>query len=165
MLIGIRGRTGSPDPEKPAEVLEHMDKLSVNHIQRVFAAKREMLAEVIAFIEGKLEEAGCPMKTLMQITVAAEEAFINVASYSYPESEGTVTVDAEITDEPRTLVLTFTDQGIPYDPLAKADPDVTAAAEDRQIGGLGIYMFKKLMDEVSYEYRDGKNILTMKKSF
>lgn len=142
-----------------------MDKLSVNHIQRVFAAKREMLAEVIAFIEGKLEEAGCPMKTLMQITVAAEEAFINVASYSYPESEGTVTVDAEITDEPRTLVLTFTDQGIPYDPLAKADPDVTAAAEDRQIGGLGIYMFKKLMDEVSYEYRDGKNILTMKKSF
>lgn len=142
-----------------------MDKLSVNHIQRVFAAKREMLAEVIAFIEGKLEEAGCPMKTLMQITVAAEEAFINVASYSYPESEGTVTVDAEITDVPRTLVLTFTDQGIPYDPLAKADPDVTAAAEDRQIGGLGIYMFKKLMDEVSYEYRDGKNILTMKKSF
>ncbi len=123
------------------------------------------LARVLAFVDGELEAAGCPMKTQMQIDVAVEEIFVNIAHYAYAPGTGTATVQAEASAETKTLTVTFIDSGTPYDPLAKPDPDVTLSAEDRQIGGLGIYMVKKSMDNMRYEYRDGRNVLTLEKRF
>ena len=126
-------------------------------------ASKSSLAAVLGFIEEQLEDAGCPMKAQLQTGVAAEEIFVNIASYAYPDGGGSAAVRFEITGDPRTAVITFIDSGIPYDPLARPDPDVTLSAEERGIGGLGIFMTKKLMDEVLYERRDGHNVLTLKK--
>ena len=126
-------------------------------------ASKSSLAAVLGFIEEQLEDAGCPTKAQLQTGVAAEEIFVNIASYAYPDGGGSAAVRFEITGDPRTAVITFIDSGIPYDPLARPDPDVTLSAEERGIGGLGIFMTKKLMDEVLYERRDGHNVLTLKK--
>ena len=125
----------------------------------------ENLAQVMAFLEQHLEEAGCPLRTQMQITVAAEEIYVNIASYAYAPGTGEATVRLEITDDPASVIITFIDSGVQFDPLKKADPDITLSAEERGIGGLGIYMTKKSMDEVRYEYTDGKNILTLMKYY
>ena len=125
----------------------------------------EKLPELLAFIEQQLEEVGCPLKTQMEIAVAAEEVFVNIASYAYAPGTGAVTVRIEISDDPAAATITFSDSGIPFDPLKKADPDVTLSAEEREIGGLGIFMTKKIMNDVTYTYRDGQNILTLKKNF
>lgn len=122
----------------------------------------ENLDEVLAFIDQHLEEADCSMKVQMQIDVAVEEIFVNIAHYAYKPEIGRAQVQLDF--EPGNVAaITFIDSGIPYDPLAKADPDVTLSAEERQIGGLGIYMVKKSMDEMLYAREDGKNILTLKK--
>ena len=126
-------------------------------------AKSENLEAVLAFVDELLEEAGCPMKMQMQIDVAVEEIFINIASYAYAPGVGSALIRAEITERPHAAVITFIDSGIPYDPLAKDDPDVTLSSEERQIGGLGIYMVKKTMDDVAYAYRDSRNILQITK--
>ncbi len=125
-------------------------------------AQTERLPEVLAFVEEQLEEAGCPMKAQMQISVATEEVYVNIASYAYAPGSGMATIRLELTQEP-AVVLTFIDSGIAFNPLEKEDPNVNLPAEERQIGGLGIYMVKKKMDEMTYEYRDGKNVLTIKK--
>ena len=104
------------------------------------------------------------MKAQMQISVAVEEIFVNIASYAYAPDKGSATVCVEVSGDPVTVTITFVDRGVPYDPLAKEDPDVTLSADERGIGGLGIFMTKKIMDDVAYEYRDGKNILTLKKN-
>ena len=124
----------------------------------------EKLPELLAFIEQQLEEVGCPLKTQMEIAVAAEEVFVNIASYAYAPGTGAVTVRIEISDDPAAATITFSDSGIPFDPLKKVDPDVTLPAEEREIGGLGIFMTRKIMDDVTYTYRDGQNILTLKKN-
>ena len=105
------------------------------------------------------------MKTQMQVDVAVEEIFVNIAHYAYAPGTGAATVQAEASAETKTLTVTFIDSGVPYNPLEKPDPDVTLSAEDRQIGGLGIYMVKKSMDDMRYEYRDGRNVLTLEKRF
>ena len=125
-------------------------------------AADEELDNVIAFVTGELEAYDCPMKTQMQIEVAVEELFVNIAHYAYTPETGDATIKVDISDS-REAAITFIDSGTPYDPLAKPDPDVTLSAEERQIGGLGIYMVKKSMDDVRYEYKDGKNILTIVK--
>ena len=127
-------------------------------------AKDENLAQVLAFVDAQLETLDCPPKTQMQLDMAVEEIFVNIAHYAYAPEIGNVTVQVETAREPKNVTVTFFDRGVPYDPLAKPDPDVTLSAEDRQIGGLGIYMVKKSMDDVRYEYRDGQNILTLKKN-
>ncbi len=114
------------------------------------------LDEVIDFIDAVLEEHDCPMKIMTQINIAAEEIFVNIAHYSGSE-KATIT----ISESDGMAEITFTDSGRPYNPLEKADPDVTLSAEERDIGGLGIYIVKKTMDSVSYNYRDGCNIFTM----
>ena len=124
-------------------------------------AEVEKLPEVLSFLEAHLEAADCSMKAQMQITVAAEEIFVNIASYAYAPGTGTATVRLEISGDPKAAVITFLDSGAPFDPLATEDPDVTLSAEERDIGGLGIYMTKKTMDEVRYEYKDGQNVLTL----
>lgn len=121
----------------------------------------ENLPKVTALLEEALEEADCPLKTQMQLSVAAEEIFVNIAHYAYAPGRGQATVRLSLGGEPAAATVTFIDRGTPFDPLAKPDPDVSLAANERQIGGLGIYMVKKTMDEVRYEYRDGQNILTM----
>ena len=124
----------------------------------------EKLPELLAFIEQQLEEVGCPLKTQMEIAVAAEEVFVNIASYAYAPGTGIATVCIEIDDDPPVATIAFSDSGVPFDPLKKADPNVTLSAEEREIGGLGIFMTKKIMDDVTYTYRDGQNILTLKKN-
>lgn len=125
------------------------------------AADTEKLYEVQNFVDAELEAHDCPMKTQMLIDVSLEELFVNIAHYAYPEGNGWAEIRVGVTDG--VASITLIDGGIPYDPLKKPDPDVTLAAEDRQIGGLGIYMVKKKMDEMTYEHRDGKNVLTIRK--
>ena len=128
------------------------------------AATLENLDTVMAFVDQQLEEVGCSMKAQMQIDIAVEEVYVNIAHYAYNPEVGGVTIRIQIEEEPLAVILTFIDEGKPYDPLAKEDPDVTLAAEDRQVGGLGIFMVKKSMDNVSYEYNEGRNVLTLKKN-
>lgn len=124
----------------------------------------ENITKVTEFVDAQLEECGCPMKAQMQIDIAIDELFGNIAHYAYNPEVGPATVQVEVRREPEIeVIITFIDNGIPYDPLAKEDPDVTLSAEERGIGGLGIYMVKKSMDEIVYEYKDGQNILKVRK--
>ena len=121
------------------------------------------LPEKQADIDEDLDAAGCPAAAHMQLEVAVEEIFVNIASYAYPEGGGNALIG--ISANEHEAVIQFTDTGIPFNPLAKADPDVTLPAEQREIGGLGIFMVKKTMDEILYQ-RDGqKNILTITKRY
>lgn len=128
-------------------------------------AKVDNLDRVLDFVNGVLEENDCNMKTQISIAVSVEEIFVNIASYAYAPGEGSATIELEILKDPRALSIVFKDSGIPYDPLAKKDPDITLSAEERPIGGLGIYMVKKSADRISYEYKDNQNILTFVKNF
>ena len=123
----------------------------------------ESLDEVLAFVDTELESVDCPMKVQMQLDVAVEELYVNIAHYAYAPGTGEATVSIDITQDPLNVTITFKDSGIPFDPTAKADPDVTLSAQERQIGGLGIYMAKKGTDEMKYEYKDGQNILSISK--
>ena len=127
------------------------------------AATVENIEVVTDFVNQQLELLECPMKAQMQIDIAIDELFSNIAHYSYNPEVGQATVRVEVVENPLAVTITFIDNGIPYDPLAKEDPDLTLSAEERQIGGLGIYMVKKSMDEITYEYKDGQNILSIKK--
>ena len=128
-------------------------------------AKVETIERVTDFVNAELEAMDCPMKTQMQIDVAIDEILANVASYAYGTGSGTVTVRMIVQPEPRAVILRFIDDGMPFDPLEKEEPDTTLSVEERPIGGLGIFLVRKTMDEVGYEYRDGKNILQIKKRF
>ena len=127
------------------------------------AATVENIEVVTDFVNQQLELLECPMKAQMQIDIAIDELFSNIAHYSYNPEIGQATVRVEVMENPLAVSITFIDNGVPYDPLAKEDPDLTLSAEERQIGGLGIYMVKKSMDEITYEYKDGQNILSIKK--
>ena len=116
---------------------------------------------MLGFVDAEREKVDCPMKVQMQIDIAVEEIFVNIARYAYAPGEGYAVIG--VLAEPGRAEITFADNGMPYDPLAREDPDVTLSAEEREIGGLGIYLCKQLMDEVLYRYEDGCNILTMKK--
>ena len=126
-------------------------------------ATLEKLSDVTAFLEQHLEEAGCAMKAQMQINVAAEEIYVNIAHYAYAPGTGHATINLTIDGDPKHATITFSDSGRPFNPLEKEDPDVSLPVEERDIGGLGIFMTKKTMDDVRYEYRDGRNILTLVK--
>ena len=125
-------------------------------------ARVDRLDEVLAFVDGILEELDCPMKTQLQMDVAVEELYVNIAHYAYAPEIGPAEMRVEVEDGP-TLAITFIDHGIPYDPVAKPDPDVTLSAEERQIGGLGIYMVKKSVDDMTYRREDDSNVLTIRK--
>lgn len=127
------------------------------------AATVENIGTVTEFVNEQLEALDCPMKAQMQIDIAIDELFGNIAHYAYNPDVGNATVQVEVTEEPLAVIITFIDGGVPYDPLKAADPDITLSADQRQIGGLGIYMVKRSMDEITYEYKDGKNILSIKK--
>lgn len=132
--------------------------------QMTLDATIENIETVTDFINEELESLNCPMKAQMQIDVAIDELFSNIAHYAYNPETGPATVIIDVEEEPLSVIITFMDNGKPYDPLAKEDPDVTLSAEERDIGGLGVFLVKKTMDAVSYEYKDGKNILKIKKN-
>ena len=123
----------------------------------------ENIEKVTEFVNSQLEEINCPINAKMQIDIAIDELFGNIAHYAYKPETGPATVRVEVTETPISVIVTFIDHGIPYDPLKKDDPDVTLSAEERAIGGLGIFMVKKTMDEITYEYKDGQNILSIRK--
>ena len=125
----------------------------------------ESLPEIQAFVRAELEAMDCPEETQKQLFIVIDEVFANVASYAYADGEGSVTVRLETESEPRAAVLTFLDSGVPFDPLTMKTPDISLKARERKIGGLGIFMVRKLTDEVSYAYADGKNILRTVKRF
>ena len=126
-------------------------------------ASNEHLPEVLGFVESELEHLDCSMKIITQIDIAVEEIFVNIASYAYNPEIGPATIRIEVTEDPITVVISFIDNGKPYDPLAKPDPNLNIPLQERRKGGLGIFMVKKTMDDVSYEYKDGQNILTISK--
>lgn len=135
---------------------EKMQKLKV-------AATKENLEVVTAFLDQVLDMSDCPLKTRLQIDLALEEMYINIANYAYAPGTGDMELQAGFNDEGNEVILILKDQGIPYDPLAKADPDVSLPADKRKIGGLGIFLVKKTMDSMAYVRQDGSNILTMTK--
>jgi len=132
---------------------------------RTFEAKVENIPAVTDFVDCLLDELGCPIKAKLQIDVAIDEIFSNIASYAYPSGGGTAEISVTPAEKPKGAVITFSDSGIPYDPTERDDPDVTLGAEERGIGGLGIFLVKKTMDKVVYEYKDGRNILRVRKNF
>lgn len=129
------------------------------------AATIDNLQQVTDFATEKLEARDCPIKASMQLELVIEEIFVNIASYAYDDETGDATFCVDFEENPTAVVLTFIDGGKPYNPLEKADPDTTLGVDEREIGGLGIFLVKNNVDEISYERTDNKNILRMKKIF
>ncbi|MCR5055483.1 MAG: ATP-binding protein [Clostridia bacterium] len=132
--------------------------------QMTVEATVENIELITNFINTELEALDCPMKAQMQIDVAVDELFGNIANYAYNPETGPATVMIDVEEDPLAVIITFMDHGKPYDPLSRDDPDITLSAEEREIGGLGVFLVKKTMDAVTYEYKDGKNILKIKKN-
>ncbi len=126
-------------------------------------AEVKQLTAINEFISEELEKYGCSMAVQMQVELAVEEIFVNIANYAYHPELGEAEVDVDAGGDPPTVTIRFLDHGKPFNPLEREDVDVTAAAESRSIGGLGILLVKKSMDDVEYSYEDGKNILTIRK--
>ena len=124
----------------------------------------ESIPKVTAWVDEALEKIDCPMKAQMQIDVAIDEIFSNIARYAYPDGTGEAVVRLDFDPASRQVSLTFADRGVPFDPLAQDEPDVTLGLKERKIGGLGIFLVRKTMDSVAYEFRDGQNVLCLKKT-
>lgn len=133
--------------------------------EKTMVATIENIPVITAFVDELLEKHNCPTKAQVQVDIAIDELFSNIANYAYNPDVGPATVKVAVDDDPLSVIITFIDNGVQYDPLAKEDPDVSLPASERQIGGLGIYMVKKSMDELNYEYKNGQNIFTIKKTF
>ena len=177
-------RGGLDDPKRKAEIdlwtkelMELLDKTDTllfdadfekaqnnNETELDIEAVEENLSQVMAFVDERLEAVGCSMKAQMQIDIAVEEIFVNIAKYAYHPEKGRAVVRVEVSEDPVQVKITFIDHGKPYDPLAKEDPDLSLTADERPIGGLGIFMVKQSMDAVEYEYKDGSNIVTLVKN-
>ncbi len=149
--------------ERLLKLLKEYDTLLFFRNELVIEADTAKLPELQAFVEQQLEALDCSPRVQIQLGIAVEEIFVNIASYAYAPGSGKAAVRVETADDPAAVTVTFADSGVPYDPLAKDDPDVSLSAEEREIGGLGVFLTKKTMDDVRYEYRDGKNILTLTK--
>lgn len=123
----------------------------------------ENMEFVLGQVEELLKQTECTELVQMQIMMAAEELFINIAHYAYGGQPGEAVLSMRTEQEPPRFCMTFRDRGIPYNPLEHEDPDITLPAEERQIGGLGIYLIKNTMDKMAYENKDGWNILSIEK--
>ena len=128
-----------------------------------FEAVAENIPQLTELIDGQLEALDCSMKAQMQIDVAVDEIFGNIARYAYGDGRGDATVRFDFDGTSRMASISFLDRGMPFDPLKKADPDVTLSVEEREVGGLGIFLVKKTMDDMKYRYENGMNILTLYK--
>ena len=124
---------------------------------------REQLQVLLDKVDALLEQQDCSPKAQYQIDVCIEEIFVNIASYAYPDGNGNASFAFGFDENERLMTLVIKDSGVPFNPLERAEPDITLSADEREIGGLGIFITKKTMDTVSYEYKNGNNILTMTK--
>ena len=128
-------------------------------------AKNENLEKITDMIDTILDKIDCPVKVKLQINVAVDEIFSNISSYAYKQNVGNATVEIETFDNPKSVEITFKDNGVEYNPLLKGEPNVKANLEERDVGGLGVFIVKKSMDDVKYEYSNGMNIFTMRKKY
>ena len=134
---------------------------------KIFEATDENLEAVNDFIHEQIKPFSCQSQTLFQIDLAVEEIFVNISHYAYSPDKGTVQIDCSVektADAPAKLTVSFTDRGKAFNPLAKPNPDITLSVEEREIGGLGIFLTKKYMDSVLYERKDNQNVLTFTKT-
>jgi anti-sigma regulatory factor (Ser/Thr protein kinase) len=129
----------------------------------IVPANPDNIAIVTEYINAELEAAGCSEHDRVQIDVAVDEVFGNIAKYAYGREEGTATIRVEVSGDPSAVSITFIDHGIPYNPLENKAPDTTLKAKDRRIGGLGVFITKRIMSDVNYEYIDESNQLTIRK--
>ena len=123
----------------------------------------ENMGAVLAEVEELLAQASCDETAKMQIMMAAEELFVNIAHYAYGGKPGEAVLTMEILQNPERFHMIFRDRGIPYNPLEHEDPDITLPADEREIGGLGIFLIKNTMDKMEYGYQDGWNVLSIEK--
>ena len=144
-------------------VIDYKKKEGAAMKEKVFPATKDALSDVMSFTEECLQGFDCPMKSFMAICVAVEEIFVNIASYAYGEGSGEACLSFGFDEAKRLMTLTVTDEGVPFNPLERAEPDITLSASEREIGGLGIFITKKTMDTVDYRFENGRNILTMTK--
>jgi len=126
-------------------------------------AKVGRLNDMLEFLGLAMDKAGVDSRQQKNVFISAEEIFVNISSYAYPHGDGDITVCMEIS--PENIFIEFIDRGVTYNPLDREDPDTTLSLEEREIGGLGIFMVKNLMDHMSYRHEDGRNILTIQKNF
>ena len=131
-------------------------------IEKKYEATADSLPEAMSFVEELLEQHDAGIKASMAITVALEEMFINIVHYAYPDSTGEIEMDIDFDGD--DIIIHLKDNGIEFDPMAKEDPDITLSAEDRQIGGLGIYMVKKSMDHCEYHRENDVNHFMMRRN-
>lgn len=131
--------------------------------EKTWEARKENIPEVTDFIDRELEALDCSMKTQAQIDMAVDEVFVNIAMYAYASGTGNAAVRFEANPETRVVSITFRDQGMPFNPLEQPEPDITAGIEERPIGGLGIFLVRKTMDDISYVRENGFNVLTIRK--
>ena len=132
--------------------------------EQYFPAKLDQLEPVQRFVLDQLRGIPYTERTRAQLDVAVEEIFVNIAHYAYPPDQpGWALIRCQVEQDPLRIQVQFVDGGVPFNPLAKKDADITLSAEERNIGGLGILMVKRSMDAVDYVYSDGKNILTLTK--
>ena len=136
-----------------------MDKMQDLKLQ----ASDDTLYTVLDAIEAHLTRNGCTDEVKTEVLISVEEIYVNIAHYAYEGKPGEATVQMEVTQYPRVCRVVFQDRGVPYNPLEKEDPDVSLSAEEREIGGLGIFMVKQCMDKVEYRYENGYNILAIEK--
>ena len=146
------GNVQISDEEKPS-----------NQVTLRIPADLKKLTDVLLFIDDQLENIGCPLKTQMMIDIVVEELFVNIAHYAYRNGMGEAVISVQKHLDPAEIIIEFRDNGIPFNPLEKEDPDVTLSAEKRKIGGLGIFMVKKNVDDIKYRRENGQNILTIMK--
>ncbi|MBO4520801.1 MAG: SpoIIE family protein phosphatase [Alphaproteobacteria bacterium] len=135
--------------------------LSYNPKTVTVPAEIENLDEVMSFVSGMLQKASATPEVIAKTNIVLDEVFTNICSYAYAPAKGTATVRCAVGGTPAFVSLEFRDSGKPFNPLKKEDPDITADLEDREIGNLGIFMVKQIMDSVEYEYKDGQNVLTL----
>lgn len=124
----------------------------------------ENLETVMSFIEKELQTIECSRKAMMQIGIAIDEIFSNISRYAYQGERGSVSVCVEILPDVPAAAITFSDTGVPFNPLEVKEPNVSGKASERKVGGLGIYIVKKTMDGIRYDYKDGRNILSIMKN-
>ena len=136
-------------------------KEGIQMTRKIFPAEEHLLPDVLGFVEETLEKYDCSIKVQMAVCVAIEEIFINIAHYAYGEGKGDVDFSIGFDENSREVTFRVADKGFPFNPLDKPDPDITLPAEEREIGGLGIFITKKTMDSVNYAYENGENVMTM----
>ena len=138
-------------------------KKEKNIVEKSFVAKKDELSSVLSFIKEGLERYNLGFKMLSQFKLVSEEIFINIVNYAYSKSNGKCKIQIDYADDSKVKII-FMDSGVPFNPLEKEEPDITLSAEDRDIGGLGIFITKQIMDKIEYKYEDGQNILTIIKN-